>query len=305
MYTEPTMRRALLLLAVLTGITSSFGQQPRRVRVLISVDMEGIAGVVSTDQLLPGTFEYDRFRRFMTDEALAAIQGAKQAGATDIVVTDAHGNEQNLLVEQFPADVRIVRGEPRHLGMMGGLDANFDAVMFVGYHASTHNVKGVRAHTFSSARFTRVALNGVPVTEGAWNAAIAGQFGVPVVFIAGDDAAVAEVRAAIGNVDAVETKWTLGFHSAETRTPEASQKLIREKAEAAVRGLPARKPYKVQTPVTVDISFKSIRPVEAAAYLDRIFTRTDSHTLRFTAKDMAEASDILEFLMTYRIDLEP
>jgi len=96
-----------------------------------------------------------------------------------------------------------------------------------------------------------------------------------------------------------------GFHSAETRTPESAQKLIREKAEAAIRGLAARKPYRVQTPVTVDISFKSIRPVEAACYLKRVFARTDSHSRRFTAKDMEEASDILEFLMAYRIDLEP
>src|SRR5690242_12294951 len=119
----------------------------------------------------------------MTQEAIAAIEGARRAGATEFVVTDAHGNEQNLLVDQFPADVRIVRGSLRHLGMIGGLDSTFDAVMFVGYHASTSNSSGVRAHTFSSARLTRVALNGKPVTEGAWNAAIAGQLGVPVIFI--------------------------------------------------------------------------------------------------------------------------
>jgi len=205
------MRSILSSILALIAIATSYGQQARKLRVLISVDMEGIAGVVSTNQLLPGAFEYERFRRFMTEEALAAVQGAKQGGATEIVITDAHGNEQNLLIEQFPPDVRLVRGEPRPFGMMGGLDGNFDAAMFVGYHASTHNVKGVRAHTFSSARFTRVALNGAPVTEGAWNAALAGQFGVPVVFISGDDAAVAEVLAAIGNIEAVETKWTLGF----------------------------------------------------------------------------------------------
>src|SRR4029077_8584466 len=130
-------------------------------------------------------------------EVLAAIEGAKQGGATDIVVTDAHGNEQNLLIELFPPDARIVRGSPRRLGMMAGLDDSFDAAMFVGYHASTTNPSGVRAHTFSSARFTRVTLNGTPVTEGAWNAATAGQFNVPVVLVSGDDAAVAEIRRAI------------------------------------------------------------------------------------------------------------
>jgi D-amino peptidase len=296
--------RTALIFALFTGAIATTNAQPRKLKVLISVDMEGIAGVVSADQLLPGAFEYERFRRFMTSEAVAAVDGAKQGGATDIVITDAHGNEENLLVEQFPPDVHLVRGSPRRLGMMAGLDASFDAAMFIGYHASTHNSSGVRAHTFSSARFTRVTLNGIPVTEGAWNAAIAGQFNVPIVFISGDDAAVAEIRAAIGPVEAVETKRTLGFHAAETMMPEAAQKLIREKAASAIKEIASRKPYKIASP-TVTISFKSITPVEAASYLTQVFTRVDSHTLRFTAKDMAEASDILQFLMTYRIDLEP
>jgi D-amino peptidase len=299
------MRFAPVFALSLIAITTNYGQPPRKLKVLISVDMEGIAGVVSGSQLGPGAFEYERFRRFMTLEALAAVEGAKQSGATEVVVTDAHGNEQNLLVDLFPPDVHIVRGSPRPLGMMGGLDATFDAAMFVGYHASTSNSTGVRAHTFSSARFTRVTLNGNPVTEGAWNAAIAGQYGVPIVFASGDNAAIAEIRASIGDFEAVETKRTLGFHAAETMTPEAAQKLIREKAAVALKELASRKPYRVASPIAVTISFKSVTPVEVASYLTQVFTRVDSHTLRFTAKDMAEASDIVEFLMTYRLDLEP
>ena len=299
------MRKFLVWAFLLMAAVSAFGQPPRKLKVFISVDMEGVAGVVTADQLLPGSFEYERFRNFMTREALAAIEGAREAGATEFVVADGHGNMQNLLIDQFPVDVRLVRGEPRHLSMMAGIDATFDAVMFVGYHASTTNLNGVRSHTFSSARMTRVGVNGSAVTEGGWNAAIAGHFGVPVIFIAGDDAAVAEVRSVIGNVEAAETKRTLGFHAAETMTPEASQKLIREKSAAAVRGIAARQAYKINGPVTVDISFKSVMPSAVAAYLTRVFTRTDSHTLRFTAKDMVEASDILEFLMAYRLDLEP
>jgi D-amino peptidase len=299
------MRTALFFALTLAAITPGNAQQARKLKVLISVDMEGIAGVVSGSQLAPGSFEYERFRRFMTLEALAAVEGAKQAGATEIVVTDAHGNEQNLLIELFPPDVRIVRGSPRHLGMMGGFDATFDAAMFVGYHASTTNSAGVRAHTFSSARFTRVTLNGTPVTEGAWNAAIAGQYGVPIVFASGDNAALAEIRAAIGDFEGVETKRTLGFHSAESMRPDAAQKLIREKAAAALKELLSRKPYRVAGPIVVTISFKSVTPVEVASYVSQVFTRVDSHTLRFASKDMAEASDIVEFLMAYRIDLEP
>jgi D-amino peptidase len=116
-------------------------------KVFISVDMEGIAGVVTADQLGPGGFEYERFRKFMTDEALAAVKGAREAGATELVVADSHGNGESLLIEQFPQDVRIVRSWPRHGAMMAGLDSSFAAALFVGYHASTTNPNGVRAHT--------------------------------------------------------------------------------------------------------------------------------------------------------------
>jgi D-amino peptidase len=194
--------------------------QPQRLKVLISVDMEGIAGVVTGEQLGPAGFEYSRFREFMTREALAAVNGARAAGATEVIVGDAHGNGQNLLIDQFPADVRVIRSWPRRLGMVAGVEDKVDALIYIGYHAGTNNTTGVRAHTFSSANLTRVALNGTNVTEGSWNAAIAGHFNVPVVMISGDDAAIAEVRTAIGNIEAVETKKSLGFHAANTITPK-------------------------------------------------------------------------------------
>jgi len=174
-------------------------------KVYISVDMEGVAGTVTADQLGPTGFEYERFRRFMTNEALAAVQAAKHAGATEIVVSDSHGNGENLLIELFPADVKIVRSWPRHGSMMAGLDASFDAALFVGYHASTTNPHGVRAHTFSSAHLAKVALNGDAVTEGEFNAAYAGAFGVPVIFASGDDVAMAELKSRLGNLETVET----------------------------------------------------------------------------------------------------
>jgi len=278
--------------------------QPRKLKVHISVDMEGIAGTVTADQLGPTGFEYGRFREFMPREALAAVQAAKAGGATEVVVADAHGNGENLLIEQFPADVRIIRSWPRKLGMVAGIDDSVDYAVFIGYHAGTNNPTGVRAHTFSSANLTRVALNGVNVTEGSWNAAVAGQFGVPVVMISGDDAAIAEVRKALGGIEAAETKRSLGFHSASTLTPQAAATLIEARVRAAFGRLQDFKPYKVQTPVTVDVSFKNYLPAEILAYLP-MFERTDSHSIRFRAKDMAEASAVMQFLGDYRQDVTP
>jgi D-amino peptidase len=290
---------AILTLVVFLG-PALFAQE----KIYISVDMEGVAGVVTNDQLAPGSFEYERFREFMTAETLAAVNAARAAGATEIVVSDSHGNGENLLIEKFSAGVRIVRSWPRHLEMMAGIDKTFDAAIFIGYHASTNNLRGVRAHTFSSARLTRVALNGTVVTEGAFNAAIAGHFGVPVVMMSGDDAAIAEVRSLVGNIEAAETKKTLGFHSALTITPEASCRLIGEKVTAALARIRDFKPYVIAEPVSVDVSFKNYTPAEMLSYL-RIIERPDSHSIRFHAQDVLEASDFIEFVTTYNVALEP
>jgi D-amino peptidase len=299
------MPRILLLVLVAVALTAvPAGTQARKLKVHISVDMEGIAGVVTGDQLGPSGFEYGRFREFMTKEALAAVTAAKEAGATEIVVADSHGNGENLLIEQFPPDVTIVRSWPRKLSMMGGIDETFDAAIFIGYHASTTNPTGVRAHTNSSATLTRVALNGVDMTEGAWNAAIAGHFNVPVVMVSGDDAAVAEVRKVIGPIEAAETKVALGFHSARTLTPQAALELI---ADHVKKGLARRgelKPYKPAAPVTVDVSFKHYLPSEVLAYLP-MFERSGSHGVRFRARDMVEATSVMEFIGEYRADLTP
>jgi len=188
--------------------------------------------------------------------------------------------------------------------MVAGVDDNVDALIFIGYHAGTNNTTGVRAHTFSSANLTRVAVNGVNVTEGSWNAAIAGQFNVPVVMMSGDDAAIAEVRKAIGNVEAAETKRTLGFHAASTITPEASARLIADRVRAAFARRTEFKPYRISGPITVDVSFKNYLPAEVLAYLP-IFERVDAHSIRFRAKDMVEASLIMTFIGEYRIDATP
>lgn len=295
-----------LVFGILLAAPASSAAQgaARKLKVYISVDMEGVVGTVTGDQLGPTGFEYARFREFMTREALAAITAAKEAGATEILVADSHGNGENLLIELFPPDVRIVRSWPRKLEMMGGIDETFDAALFIGYHASTNNVTGVRAHSFSSATLSRVAINGTNVTEGAWNAAIAGHFKVPIVMMSGDDAAIAEVRSLVGNIEGAETKRSLGFHSAATLTPQASYDLIAQKVKAALARRADFKPYVVQTPLTIDISFKNYLPAEVLSYMPGV-ERTDAHSVRFRARDMREASDFMVVVTTYRADLTP
>lgn len=274
------------------------------IKVFISADMEGVTGAVTGDQLGPAGFEYQRFREFMTAEVLAAIQAAREAGATEIVVADAHGNGENLLIERLPSDVTIVRSWPRPLMMMEGIDSSFHAAVFLGYHSATTNPAGVRAHTISSARLAAVRLNGVAMPEAGINAAIAGHFGVPVVAISGDDAAVREAQALIGPMEGAEVKRAISFHSAATMTPEAGQALIREAVRRGIQRRGDMRPYRPQAPLRLEVTFKNYRPAEILAYLPGI-ERVDAHTIAFTGRNIIEISRFIEFIVTYCPDLEP
>ena len=298
--------RRLLQAGLALALAASAVPAQRPLKVYISADMEGITGVASADQLGPTSFEYGRAREWMTAEVLAAIQGAREAGATEFVVSDSHGNGQSLLIDKFPSDVpvHIVRSFPRPLGMMEGIDSSFAAVIFIGYHASTSSTTGVRAHTMSSALLTRIALNGVSMSEAGVNAAIAAQFGVPVVMITGDDAIVDETNQRLGAIEGVAVKHAIGFHSTSTLTPEVAQAQIRQHAKTAVERRAQMKPYAMTRPVTVEVSFKNYRPVELLGYLPNV-QRIDSHTVRFSARDMIEASKFLEFVTSYDPALTP
>jgi D-amino peptidase len=292
----------LAVVAVLATVAPLEGQ--RALKVYISADLEGVAGAVTPEQLGPSGFEYQRFREFMTAEVLAAIGGARAAGATEILVSDSHGNGQNLLIDRFPDDVRVIRSWPRPLGMMEGIDSTFHAVILVGYHSSATNPEGVRAHTFSSANYSAVRLNGALVGESTFNAAVASHFGVPVVLITGDDVAVAELRAAIPEVEGAAVKRAIGFHSAETMTPSAAQALIRRQAESAVRNRAAVSRHAVTTPVTLDLTFKNYRPAEVLAFLPNV-ERVDARTIRFVGRDMVEVAAFMAFVGNYESGLSP
>jgi D-amino peptidase len=273
-------------------------------RIYISVDMEGVVGVVTGDQLGPSGFEYGRARGWMTNEVLAAIEGARAAGATEFVISDSHGNGENLLLDRLPGDVTLIRSWPRPLMMMEGIDETFDAAIFIGYHSSTNNPAGVRAHTMSSGRLAGVYLNGVAVPEAGINAAIAGHFGVPVIMISGDDAIAEESRALLGDIETAVVKWAISFHSARTLMPGAAYDLIREKVRTAIERIDDFDPYVLDGPITFDVTFKNYRPSEVLAYLP-IVERTDSHSIRFVGKDMIEVSRFLEFLLSYDGSLAP
>lgn len=289
--------------AALTVIATPIAAQ-EGLKVYISADMEGVVGAVTSDQLGPTGFEYQTFRRIMTKEVNAAIAAARDMGATEILVSDSHGNGENLLIEELPQDIELIRSWPRPLMMMEGIDASFDAAILIGYHSSTTNTRGVRAHTISSGNLTSVKLNGIPMMEASINAAIAGDFGVPVIMISGDDAVVEEAHQIIGDMEGAVVKESLGFHSARTIMPEAAYDLIGDKVRAALGRLGDFTPYVMDGPVSLDISFKNYMPAELMAYLPNV-ERVDSHTIRFIGVDMTEISKFIEFTTSYGVGITP
>jgi D-amino peptidase len=301
------VKRAWVWLPVFVVLSLSFTtawSQDDGLKLFISVDMEGVVGVVTADQLGPNGFEYQRAREWMTGELVAAIEAARKQGVTEFVIADSHGNGENLLIDRLPDDVLVVRSWPRPMGMMQGIDSSFDAAVFLGYHTGTSNPKGVRAHTFSSAKLADVRLNGQSVPEGGVNAAIAGHFGVPVIMVSGGDAAVEQIQSVIGDIEGAVVKWHYSFHSAKTMTPGASYELIGETIKKALQRLDDFEPLVVSTPVTLDVQFKNYRPSQILAYLP-IVERTDSHSIRYIGEDMVAISKFLQFMNGYNAGLEP
>ncbi|MGB1657585.1 MAG: M55 family metallopeptidase [Longimicrobiales bacterium] len=298
------MMRALLTLTALSIALVAPATAQDGLKVYISADLEGVVGVVTGDQLGPSGFEYSRFRQFMTNEVNAAISAAREMGATEILVSDSHGNGENLLMEQLPDDIQLIRAWPRPLMMMEGIDETFDAAILIGYHASTTNTEGVRAHTISSASLTAVRINGIEMMEASINAAIAGDFGVPVVMISGDDATIEEARRIIGDMEGAVVKWNYGFHSARTIMPEASYALIGDRVKAALGRLDDFTPYVMDGPLELEISFKNYLPAEVMAYLPNV-DRVDAHTIRFVGADMTEISRFIAFTTRYSASISP
>ena len=291
----------LARVAVALVLFASMAQaQPRPRKVFISVDMEGISGVVQPAQLGPDGFEYQRAREWMTGDVNAAIAGIRETGPAEIVICDSHGNGQSLLIDKVPEDVRIVRGFPRPLEMMQGLDETFTAAMFIGYHASEWTPGAVRGHTISSARLLGVRLNGAEVSEGIYNAALAGDFGVPVALVSGDRLAVTQVQQVAASAEGVIVKEPYGYHSANTVTPARGQAMIREGAKRAMGKIGSLQPYRVTTPVALEVGFKLTIDAERAAFVPGL-ARSDAHNVKGTFHDMVEVTRLLQVLTSLEL----
>jgi D-amino peptidase len=296
------MKSTVVLFSALSCLgflgTAGAAAPPDPLRVFISVDMEGVSGVVDRDQTSATGHDYERFRKLMTAETNAAIDGARDAGATHILVNDSHGSHRNLLIEELHAPAELVSNSIKPMGMMAGLDASYAAAIFIGYHARASSAEGVLAHTGNGTTIADLRINGRSVGEGGMNIHAAGAMGVPVVLVSGDQAAIAEIRELVPNIEGVQVKEAFGTAAARSLRPEEAVRLIREGTARAIRRRGEIEPLPASRPVRFEVSFTDPSLALMAEQIPTV-ERTGSHAVGFVADEYLEGYRFVRVLYKF------
>lgn len=252
----------------------------------ISCDMEGTAGVCAWEQVDARTPhpDYALYRVWMNREVRAAIDGAREAGATGVTVNDSHGPMRNLLFDELPADVRVISGNRKPFSMAQGGDQGFGGAFFTGYHGAIGDADAVLGHTYSPGVIYDVRINGVRCSEATLNAAYLGHYSVPLLLITGDRTTVEGVRAQMPWVTGAIVKESIGNFAADSLSPLAAQKIIRESARTAIANAGNAKLFVFEAPIAMELT---LARVEQADLIEMIpgFRRTDSRAVRLVCDD--------------------
>ncbi|MCA1710574.1 MAG: M55 family metallopeptidase [Actinobacteria bacterium] len=262
------------------------------IRVFISVDMEGVAGVATLDQIIRGGTGYPRAQELMTAETNAAIRGAFAGGADEVVVNDSHGTMDNLLHEKLDPRARLVFGAPRPSCMVQGVTREDTLAVFVGYHAAA-GAHGVLSHTFSS-NFTELRVNGQPMSEAEVNGLFAGSLGVPVGVLTGDDQICQLAEKAFPGIVTVPVKQAEGTTATSTLHPHVACDLI-ERAVAGAVGAGTVAPTPVPEQLSLEIDFATPLMADLAATVVGS-RRLSARTLQ---RDLDSVADLLSLVMSW------
>jgi D-amino peptidase len=262
-------------------------------KVFISVDMEGATAMTDPEDVLPEGADYARGRIFMTGDANAAVQGAFDAGATEVVVNDSHWIMRNLLIEQLDPRAKLIKGFHKPMCMVQGLDETFAAAVFVGYHSCAGTEEGVLNHTLLGKEVHNLLLNGEPIGETRLNALLAGHFGVPVAFVAGDEAVCREAKGVLGDdLPTFAVKDGIDMFSALCLHPEVTSKGIRVGVASALQNISARQPYKLDGELTFGFEYSTTTMASTCEYIPGV-TKVSPRTTEFTTADMPQAMHII------------
>ncbi len=267
-------------------------------RLYISADMEGTAGVCSWAQVDPcNVHEYPVYRRYMSREVAAAIAGARESQPCDVTINDSHWDMRNLVWDELPEDVRVISGR-KPLSMAHGAQDRFDAAFFTGYHSAAGTAGSVLAHTYSNEVMYNVYVNGKACTEALLNAALLGVHGTPVAMVTGDRALVETTLADLPWATGVIVKESIGYYAANSLTPQAACDAIRSGAREAIQSASRAKPFTFEPPVELVIETAGVEHADFIELLPR-FERTGGRSVRFASDDYATAFNA--FLVAMRL----
>jgi len=273
-------------------------------RILISADMEGISGIVHPTETNPGGYDYERGRALMTAEVNAAVAGVLEAvPGAEVLVADAHGPFRNLLPEELDRRAKLVRGKPRPLGMLAGLNDETDAVLLVGYHARSGGGPAVLAHTISDAVLD-VRLDGRSMGEIGLNAALAGFHGAPVVLLSGNDAACAELLELVPGAATVVVKQALGQAAAIALHPDEARDQLHRIAAKAIRRHEQVPLVILPGPLKVEVDLYGPYTVDLATLIPGVRRAPGARTVTFTADDVGQAYRLVQ-LLTQLAQIKP
>lgn len=256
--------------------------------VFISVDMEGICGIVDWSQVGGNTGEYDYGRKLMVGDVNAAVEGLLAAGVKEVLVSDAHGGKRNIKPEEIHEEAYLLRGSPKPYGMMAGISSDFDAACYVGYHAMKGTANGILAHTISGSVVDGIWINGRETGEFGLNAALAGWYGVPSVFVSGDAATSAEVSSFVPGISTAVVKWGVGRQAAKCLHPSKGRALIQKTIAEAIGKIGSVKPYRVDEPVEFKLRLGNSVGGDAVSQLPYV-ERIDGRTVKAVLDDYPKA----------------
>lgn len=258
-------------------------------KIFITADYEGVCGHVQWNS--------GGEREAITADMNAAIAGAAEGGATEILAGEAHANMRNILPEKLDSRASFLSGQPKPLNHVGGIDNTFDAAMFVAYHAKAGALKGIMAHTYTDKIFS-LKFNDIEVGEIGTDAAITGYFGVPVIMVTGDKAACDEASALLGDIEAVVVKEGVSRSAGRCVHPRKARELIKEGAKRAMSLIGRVKPFVVEPPVYTEVVFVNPSHADNLEHLPSI-ERIDGRTVAFKTDDFIEAFELFNMVQFY------
>lgn len=256
-------------------------------KLFISVDMEGITGLVDYTQVDSGKHNYERSRIIMTDEANAVVESAFKSGCKEVFVNDSHSKMNNLLIERFHPETQVITGDVKPYSMVQGLDSSFTGAIFTGYHARA-SVPGVMSHSMIFG-VRNMYINDVTIGELGFNAYVAGHYGVPILMAAGDDRAALEAEQLIPNITTAIVKKTISRSAVTTLTPAKAQELLKEKTALALKNKDKVKPLIPPNNPLLAIEFANYGQAEWANLMPGTELVPGTTTVRFQAKDILGA----------------